>query len=510
MAEKKPNILMIFADQLRYDSVGFNGNRVVHTPNLDRLSREGVVFDNAFSSCPICSPYRAQILTGNFSHTNGVVCNEYRLFDNQRTLPQYLKREGYRSAYIGKWHLGYPPYTENRRYGFDDMYAYNCIHSYYDVQYWHNEDGPHPVVDFAPNVETELAIDYLKRNAEGLEGGPTCVVLSWGPPHWNALGIDRRYGDYPQEHCRYQPENMELSDNVPIQYRDFARREMTDYYGMVSSLDACMGRILDYLDSSGLADNTIVCFSSDHGDHLSSHGYGTPGDQWMHHSLRGSKATPYDEACHIPLLLRHPGKIPPNRRSRAFANSTDVLPTLLELAGAAKAEDIQGLSLAGAALGTEPSPQDSAFLQILGTGWPVRDLWLGLWRGVRTEEYMYARWKFPEEHTLLVDLRNDPGEMVNLAGNSGYAEAEKEMEARLLSWLDRTGDTFDTAERLPVTGMIDFGQAFISRSWIDKAPRAYAEAIGKNHEKFQTGELAGERSFGTPNQYAANWKNPDQ
>ena len=153
---------MIFADQLRYSAVGINGNPIVRTPNLDRLAREGVVFDNAFSSCPICSPYRAQILTGNFAHTNGVVCNEYRLFDDQKTLPHYLKQAGYRSAYVGKWHLGYPPYTEHRRYGFDDMYAYNCIHSYYRVQYWHNEDGPHQMVDFAPNVETELAIDYLK------------------------------------------------------------------------------------------------------------------------------------------------------------------------------------------------------------------------------------------------------------------------------------------------------------------------------------------------------------
>ena len=495
---KNPNILMIFADQLRYSAVGCNGNPIAQTPNLDRLSREGVVFDNAFSSCPICSPYRAQLLTGNFAHKNGVVCNEYRLFDNQRTLPQILKSEGYRSAYVGKWHLGYPPYSEHRRYGFDDMYAYNCNHNYYQVEYWHNEIGPHRMVDYAPDVETELATDYLKRNAEGPGGIPTCVVLSWGPPHWNNLSKPRRYGDYPQKFRLYGSGDIELSSNVPIQFRDHARGEIADYYGMVSSLDACMGRILDYLDTSGLAENTIVCFSSDHGDHLSSHGYGTPGDLWMHHSLRGSKATPYEESCHIPFLLRYPGRIPPNSRTPAFMNSTDVMPTLLDLAAVPVPSDVQGAPLSGVALGGESIQQDSAFLQILGPGWPVRDLWLGLWRGVRTADYTYARWKYPTEHTLLVDIRSDPAEMTNVAGSTAYAAAEGEMEDRLRGWLGKTGDSFDTAPRLPVTGMVDFGQAFVSRSWIDRSPGEYAAAIGKNHDNFKTGEQRGEPSYGFP------------
>jgi arylsulfatase A-like enzyme len=495
---KGPNILVIFADQLRYRAVGCNGNQIVRTPNLDRLSRQGIVFDNAFSSCPICSPYRAQLLTGNFSHTNGVICNEYRLFDEQQTLPQMLKAEGYMSAYVGKWHLGYPPYAENRRYGFDDMYAYNCIHSYYQVEYWHNEQGPTPMVDFAPHVETELAIDYLRRNAEGADGVPTCVVMSWGPPHWNDLSKPRRYGDFPQEYRTYCPEHMELSENVPIQFRDFARNEMADYYGMVTSLDACMGKVLDYLDSSGLAENTIVCFSSDHGDHLSAHGYGTPGDRWMHHSLAGSKATPFEESCHIPLMMRFPGRIAPNRRSSEFVNSTDVLPTLLELAGLTVPPDVQGVSVAGTAIGRDDPNQDSAFLQILGPGWPVRDLWLGLWRGVRTADHMYARWKYPEERTILFDINNDPDEMTNVAGDRAHAAAQREMEERLQAWLTQTGDTFDTAPRLPVTGMIDFGQAFITDAWLQNAPEAYAAAIRKNHGGHRTGEQPGEISYGAP------------
>ena len=177
----------MFADQLRYDALACNGNPMIRTPNLDRLAREGVAFDGAFANCPLCSPYRAQMLTGNYSQMNGVICNEYRLFDHQRTLAHRLKQHGYRTAYVGKWHLGYPPYPEHRRYGFDDLIAYHCIHNYYQVKYYHNERGPFPMVQFAPIVETDLALQYLREHAVGRSAQPVCLVMSWGPPHWNAL-----------------------------------------------------------------------------------------------------------------------------------------------------------------------------------------------------------------------------------------------------------------------------------------------------------------------------------
>lgn len=484
---RKPNILFVFADQLRYTALACNGNRIVRTPHLDRLAGEGVVFDRAFSSCPICSPYRAQVLTGNYSHVNGVVCNEYRFFDGQKTLPQRLKAHGYRSAYVGKWHLGYGPYWEHRRYGFDDLYAYNCNHDYYEVSYWHNEDGPFPMVEYAPNVETELALDYLKTHAR--EDQPVFLMLGWGPPHWNGLGKARRYGDYPQRFNLYDPAEIDLSENVPIQLRDFARREIADYYGMVTSLDACMGRILDELESVGLAENTIVCFSSDHGDHLSSHGYGTPGDGWMHHTLRGSKATPYDEACRVPLMIRLPDPTRRQRRSRAFFSSVDVLPTLMELCSLPAPEDVQGRSLAGELLGTgRTAAADSVYLQILGPGWPTRDKWVGLWRGVRTEEWLYARWKDRNGLRLLIDLKSDPAEMHNLADDTAHAGTAAAMEELLADWIGRTGDPFDTGKRLPSTEMLDLGQAFSTNRWLSRAPAGYVEGIKTNHLRFRTGE----------------------
>jgi arylsulfatase A-like enzyme len=484
---KKPNVLFVFADQLRYTALGCSGNRIVQTPNIDRLGREGMIFDQAYASCPICSPYRGQILTGKYPHINGVVCNEYRFFDDQVTLPQLLEPHGYRSAYVGKWHLGYGPYSEHKRYGFTDLYAYNGMGGRFDVSYWHNETGPMKMVGYEPKVETELALEYLKSH--GGSGRPVCIVMSWQPPHWTLLGkSNRRYGDYPQQHNVYSPDDIELSENVPLQFRDFARREITDYYGTVTSLDACVGRILDELDRSGLTDNTIVCFSSDHGDHLSSHGYGTPADSWMHHTLQGSKATPYDESCHIPFLIRYPDRIGPNRRSDTFFSSVDVLPTLLELCDIAVPEDVQGTSLAPIMLGSASDGPDSVYLQILGPGWPTRSKWLGLWRGVRNRDYLYARWKDLGGRRLLIDLKRDPAELDNLIDNPEYAEAASRMERLLQTWIEKTRDPFDTGKRLPDTDMLDLGQAFTTNRWLSKAPTAYAQAIADNHRNFTTGE----------------------
>jgi len=199
---KRPNILFVFADQLRYDSLACNGNRVVQTPNFDRIAREGVAFDNSFSSCPICSPYRGQLLTGRYSHINGVICNEYQMFPGQTTIAHHLNAAGYDTAYVGKWHLGYPPYDESARLGFRNFYGYNNNHNYFGLRYWHNEDGPFPTPEYAPRVETQLALEHIENHLQSNPDQPFCLILSWGPPHWNWIG-GRDYGGYPQEYNLY-------------------------------------------------------------------------------------------------------------------------------------------------------------------------------------------------------------------------------------------------------------------------------------------------------------------
>lgn len=490
----RPNILYVFADQLRYSALACNGNRVVRTPNFDRLAREGVVFDQAFSSCPLCAPYRAQLITGRYSHANGVMCNEYRLFDDQTTIAHVLGGEGYRTVHIGKWHLGHPPYAHHSRYGFDDLYTYDGGDDYYKVSYWHNEEGPFRMVDFEPYVETQLTLDYIQEHLRQTPDRPFCLFLSWQPPHWSFVASDRDYGAYPQEYNVYDPQQVDVPGNVPRQFRDFARREIADYYGMVTALDVCMGHILDALDAWDLAENTIVCFSSDHGDHLSSHGYGKPGpvDAWMHHTLQLSKGTPYEESVHIPSILRYPARVRGNRRTDTLFNSVDVLPTLLGLVGVPVLDDVQGRDLSHAALGVPGGEPDSVYLQMLGPGWPTRTKSVGLWRGVRTHRYTYARWKDCGGKRVLFDREKDPLEMRNLTDDAAYAEEYAEvaewMETHLQKWIEETGDPFDTGRRLPVTEMLDLGQAFSTVRWHQHAPREYVACIEKNYLNFRTGE----------------------
>lgn len=447
---RHPNIVFVFSDQQRYSAVGCSGNDIVQTPHLDRLAAEGAFFEQAFSACPICSPYRAQVLTGKYPHKNGVVDNEYRLFDHQVTLPQALQRSGYKTAFVGKWHLGYGPYTEEKRYGFDYVAAYNCNHQYYEIEYHENESGPYKIADWAPRGETDLAIRFMERHRQNDSDVPFCLVLSWGPPHWP-------YDQYPEAFRIYDALTVDLPPNVPEQMAAFARQEIANYYGNVTGLDHEMGRVLSWLSENGLDRDTIVCYSSDHGDHLSSHGYGKPMDRWLHHSKRASKATPHEESIHIPFLLRYPAQVKAGQRLPTLFSSVDVMPTLLGLAGVAVPEPIQGRDLSFAVLGTEGSEPDSVYLQILGPGWPGRGDWVGFWRGIRTSRWVYARWQ-NDGSTWLFDRENDPYEMQNVAGHTEYAAIQDEMEERLQQWIAETDDPFETGERDPETGMLCLGQ----------------------------------------------------
>jgi arylsulfatase A-like enzyme len=454
---ERPNILFVFSDQQRYDTMGCVGNEVVRTPHLDRLAREGVCFDQAFSACPICSPYRAQVLTGRYAHANGVVDNEYMLFDDQVTLPRALKDAGYATAYVGKWHLGYGPYPVERRYGFEYMAAYDCQHHYYDVTYHENEWGPYPMDGWAPTRETDLAIGFMREHLECDRTAPFFLMLSWGPPHWP-------YDQYPQAFQLYDPRQVDLRPSVPQQMAAFAQQEIAHYYGNVSALDHEMGRLLSWLEEQGLAQNTVVCYTSDHGDHLSSHGYGKPMDTWLHHTKRASKATPYEEAIHIPFLLRYPQRVAPGRRTDCLFSSVDVMPTLLRLADLEVSPGVQGVDLSHVVLGREGPEPDSVYLQILGPGWPHRPDWVGFWRGVRTRRWTYARWHGSGE-VLLFDRESDAYEMNNLAGEPAFAIVQAAMEGRLQQWLEGTGDPFERGERDPETGMLQLGQAFVHEKW---------------------------------------------
>ncbi|NKB66794.1 MAG: sulfatase-like hydrolase/transferase [Candidatus Latescibacteria bacterium] len=468
MSKKRPNILFVFSDQQRYSAMGANGNNAVRTPMLDAMAAEGMVCDTCISNHPLCSPYRALLLTGQYGWRNGVIDNEYRPRRAIPTLPGLLRQGGYETAHIGTFHLGRGPYPEVDRYGIDYLAALHDGPGFFDRSYWENETGPTTYEGWAPQTETGLTIKFVEQHLAKRAADPFAVFLSWRPPHWP-------YPQYPEEFGGYDPAAMDLPGNVPPQMADFARREMADYYGCCTGLDAQMGRLLAALDELGVADDTIVCYTSDHGDHLSSHGYGKPFDNWMHHSMRASKATPYEESCHVPFIVRWPGVTPANSRSDAFLGAIDLVPSLLGACGLEIPACMQGRDLSPVWRGGQvpPDPEhapggsESAYLMNMAHGWPDRSGWVGRWRGVRTQRYTYARWYHNERGPWLFDRETDPLEMTNLAELNEARPVVEEMEERLHRWMEASGDPFEYGKRGP-RGFLDVGQQWAdAEKWKD-------------------------------------------
>jgi arylsulfatase A-like enzyme len=219
-----------------------------------------------------------------------------------------------------------------------------------------------------------------------------------------------------------------------------------------------MHKIIKTIDNLGVSENTIICFSSHHGDHVWSHGYGKCSDTWMHYSKHASKATPFDESIHIPFIIRWPSKVKGHQRTQVLFNRVDIMPTLLGLCEISIPEEVNGSDLShiiiGGGGGNLPV---SVYLQIIGEGWPNRGKWVGFWRGVRNDRWLYARWYKNENGPFLFDRQNYPYEMTNLYGNPEYSEISEMMEKRLKKWMDDTKDPFETGERDPETGMLLLG-----------------------------------------------------
>ena len=226
------NLLFVFSDQQRYSAVGANGNQVVSTPNLDRMAEEGMVCERMFSHHRLCSPFRAILLTGRYGWRNGVIDNEYEPFRDIPTFLGVLRAAGYHTGHIGVWHLGIPPYPADNRYGVEYLVAVEGTGgNYFDQRYFENERGPTLYDGWSPVVETELAIKYMENHKTEREDDPFALFVSWRRPH-------RPYPQYPNEYGGYDPAEIDVPAKVTQQMAYFARREIADYYGCCTGLDA--------------------------------------------------------------------------------------------------------------------------------------------------------------------------------------------------------------------------------------------------------------------------------
>ena len=417
---RKPNVLFVFADQMRAASLGCMGNSEVRTPNMDRLAAQGLLFTDAISGYPVCSPYRAMLLTGRYGTATGEVANAIELPETEITIAKVLKQQGYKTGYIGKWHLekSHDPFVpKNRRLGFDDYWASrNVGGSHFDNFYCGDTPEQIALPGYEPDAQTALAIEFMKKHAKE----PFCLFISWRPPH-PPIEVPKKYEDM------YDPAKLTQRLNVP---KDMdLRKDLVKYYGMITNLDDNIGRLTKALDELGLAEDTIICFTSDHGDMFGSQG------------LRG-KNVPYEESIRIPFILRYPREVEAGGKTDVLLNSVDVMPTLLGLCGAPIPKAVQGTDLSGFVLGKGGKKPKSALLQRIVAKDAQKSI--GEWRGVRTDRYTYARGR--TKGWLLFDNEKDPHQMNNLIDKPEAKEAQAEMEAELQEWLKRIGDDFAASE----------------------------------------------------------------
>ena len=434
------NVLFLFPDQMRAHAMGCMGNPDVKSPHLDKLASEGVLFRNHLANTPVCCPARAIILTGKYAHANGMVANDLRLRESETSVAELFAEAGYRTGFIGKWHLDGGPRQPGwippgpRRQGFEFWAANEVSHRHFDTQYFRDDPEPIPIKRFEAEVWADLGIEFLQRTRE--DGRPFFLTIQMGPPHNPYIAPEDYMAMYDPEAITLRPNYRgEESNPNPASNpnrRIPGRKEITAYYAMITALDAEVGRLMTELDALGLRENTIVIVSSDHGDMLGSQG-------------ARLKRKPWEESIKVPGIVRHP-RVPGGRVTDELFSHVDMAPTLLSLCGLDPAPGMQGSDLSAVILGESESGPESAYFQIMGPY--ISGGVAAGWRGVRTKRYMYARTK--EAPWVLYDLDADPYELDNLVDKPEAAEIQAELEGMIADWMERTGDSWEHDWTVPV------------------------------------------------------------
>ena len=486
--EKKPNILYIMADDHAYQAVSAYGYGLNRTPNIDRIAREGMRFNNCFVTNSISGPSRAVMLTGKYSHKNGFYDNgRYTVFDgSQQTFPKLLQEAGYHTGIVGKWHLTSTPT------GFD----YYSIHygqgEYYNPSFMENGEERVPYEGYATDLTADNAIKFLQNSDKEK---PFCLLMHFKAPHRNwmpapnklsmyedvtfplpstfydnyegriaaqmqsmsiakimRIGSDlKTYGEWepaPNLNRGMTPEQKAAWDKVydPI-IADFAQkrpegnalaewkyqRYMRDYLKCISSVDDNVGRVLDYLEQIGELDNTIIIYTSDQGFYLGEHG-------WF------DKRFMYEESLKTPFVIRYPKAIKSaGKVTDAMIQNLDFAPTLLDMAGLPVPADIQGESFKDVLTGKKQTAKEAVYYHYYeypGAG--VHDV--NKHYGVRTDRYKLIHFYNEIDEWELFDLQNDPNELHNLINDPAQAAniiALKKLLAELQVKYEDTDPTSD-------------------------------------------------------------------
>jgi arylsulfatase A-like enzyme len=425
-AAPKPNVIFVLADQWRAQATGYNGDENLkgRTPNLDRIAETGVNFTNAISVCPVCSPNRASLLTGQYPTTNGIFLNDLHLSDEALTMAEIYQESGYQTAYIGKWHLdgrGRSEFTPpERRQGFEYWKALECSHDYNHLPYYSGDSDEKLYWEgYAPYRETEDAIRYISQNAKNEK--PFLLFLSWGAPHFP-------HNNAPEEMQKlFVPDNLSLPANVPDAMAAVSRKEAAGYYAHIAALDKCLGELQQAIAEAGISENTIFIFTSDHGEMMGSQGVRPT-----------QKQVPWAESVRVPFLLQYPRRFGSEGiRISTPLNTPDILPTMLALSGIRVPGTIEGDDLTGVMRNPKKVKERAALIMSVS---PFTGVLKEEYRGIYTSRYTYVEsLKGP---WLMYDNLNDPLQLNNLAVNPEFSTLREELGSSLREELKKAGDEF--------------------------------------------------------------------
>jgi arylsulfatase A-like enzyme len=476
---KKPNILFIMTDDHASHAMSCYGSRINTTPNIDRIATEGIRFENCFCTNSICAPSRAVILTGKHSHLNGVRDNALSFDGTQQTFPKLLQQGGYQTVMIGKWHLKSDPT------GFDYWNVLPGQGHYYNpdlIEMGERKQYPGYVTD----IVTDIALEFIENKRD--KSKPFMMMLHHKAPHRNWQPAPRHltkydkvkfpepdtlFDDYSTRSAAASEQEMTLRDHMQNDYdlkmgpppnrlneeqkaaweaaygpkrEAFARekpegdelvrwkykRYMEDYLGCIAAVDENIGRVLDYLDRSGLAENTIVLYTSDQGFYLGDHG-------WY------DKRFMYEESLRMPLVARFPGTIKSGSTNDELVSNLDFAPTFLELAGADIPQDMQGHSLGRLLQGRRVKDwRQSAYYHYYE--YPAVHMTKRHY-GVRTKQHKLIHFYHDIDVWELYDLKKDPQELNNVYDNPAYSNIVKEMKVELKRLQEHYGDSDELAQK---------------------------------------------------------------
>ena len=430
-----PNVVFIFADEWRAQATGYNGDTNCETPTLDALSRESLNITHAVSGSSVCSPYRASLMTGQYPLSHGVYINDVELDPTCLSLARAFRDGGYQTAYIGKWHLhGSPDGRYGRRetfvprasqLGFDYWKGFECNHDYNNSHYFFNDDPVARTWDgYDAKAQNRDAAEYIAEHADDEE--PFLLVLSWGPPHFPLDSAPTEYSD------RYWERKIGLRPNVPETHRNEAISDLRGYYAHIAALDDCLRIVVDAIHSADIDQNTILVFTSDHGDMRGSQGLET-------------KCYPWDESIRVPFLLRWPALGRGGAKLAAPVDAPDIMPTLLRLCSLPIPPSLEGRDWSSFIRGTEELTGDEAALLTMPAAFfRLRMHGMQPYRGLRSSRYTYVR--NLDGPWLLYDNEQDPYQMRNLIGTPEHRDLQARLEDELQGRLDGIADEFLAGE----------------------------------------------------------------